>query len=235
MSSKKNLNDATHIFFQAFQNDININILAILQMYHSMNITQISNLSGYSKTTIRRHLQELDELGVLTSEERPVNIQGRYTPIYYSIASKSFSGENESFNYQTASISSIKQMINVNKVAIRNFTKYLEMFFPLFDHLDTIDSVSELKSNILTHLPNSNPDCRMLFFNEKEMEELCKIRMEFMEKINQLLEKQQQHSSTTGREFLYFDGYMNLKDLFEFKAEQVKLKKKKKPENLNFS
>lgn len=227
-AKKKEPIDSTKIFLQAFRNDININILAILQMYHSMNITQISKLSGYSKTTVRRHLQELEELHVLSSEERPVNIQGRYTPIYYSITPETLgSPESESFNFQTASLSSIHNTIKVNKVALRNFTKYLEKCLPLLDYVEDTETLSEIRAKISVHLPNSNPDFRLLFFSEEEIEELTQIRKEYMTKVNKILGNQQKNIHSKGREFLYFDGFINLKKLFEFEAHQKRESKNK--------
>lgn len=212
--------------FEIFNHPARLEILMILQMYPALNVTQIANLTSYSKSTIARHLLELENHGILISEQLPTTIEGRFDPKIYRIKSdKSITLNTEGFDPIEASLSENIMFLSLLQLSTASFIQILKKLFSFYQKISSDYDESSLQEIIKKELPNTDPEFRFLFFDKTHFNKLCTLREKFRQDIDKLLEEQSSQQDNGSFPYLYFEGAINLKKIFDF---EKKYKKKNK-------
>lgn len=207
--------------FEIFNHPARLEILMILQMYPALNVTQIANLTSYSKSTIARHLLELENSGILISEQIPTTIEGRFNPKVYQIKSdKSTVLNTEGFDPIKASLSENMMFFSLLQLSTAGFIQILKKLLNFYQKISSNYDENALQEIIKKELPNTDPEFRFLFFDKKHFNILCSLREKFRQDVDKLLEEQASLQDKGNFPYFYFEGAIDLKKIFDFEAKK---------------
>jgi len=124
---------------------VRLKVWQILKLFGELNVTQISNLLKESKSTVSRHLNGMEDDGLVKSREDDSCCEGRIAPKVFSINDvdkekiKSGFDQNqgmpEDFNEQ---VEFIKSEIQTNRSSIEMIAGIMKLLLPIYDEVEKL-------------------------------------------------------------------------------------------------
>ncbi|MFX0092250.1 MAG: hypothetical protein ACFFBD_10850 [Candidatus Hodarchaeota archaeon] len=189
---------------EGYQHDFRLTLLMLLMVYRELSLTQISNLSKRSKTTIVRHTNKLIELGLIESytkvnEKRAGNLKRKYFRIVKDYAQPP---EDGIISDLFRSIdpedlpNTILKVCNAQKALFFIVQSITKMSQDLYQKL--VDSVSQYPSNeISLRIPLQNllnppeelPDAFLYFLSETQFQKYTNLKSEFESRLKDIMDE----------------------------------------------
>lgn len=197
-------------------------IWMFLNLYHELNVSQISKYLKQSKSTVSRILRAMESDGLLESKrgEKKIGERERIPPKYYCISQK-FSKEkeiqkefmkipsdpqklhdfllSEIQNYQSA-IYNVIRLVNYLGSALN----YVD------DQLEDVEKAKEIYSKFLSGI--NEPEFNFVFLDKKRFKQFYDLRLEYILKLKKLIMEQDLDPEST---FVYFDSFLPLMSLLK--------------------
>lgn len=123
---------------------VRLKIWQILKLFGEMNVTKISNLLKESKSTVSRHLNGMEDDGLVKSREDESCCEGRIAPKLFSIndveksmkvSSDQNQGMPEDFHER---VEFIKSEIQTNRSSIAMITGIMKLLLPIYDEVEQL-------------------------------------------------------------------------------------------------
>ncbi|MBN2155516.1 MAG: winged helix-turn-helix transcriptional regulator [Candidatus Lokiarchaeota archaeon] len=123
---------------------VRLKIWQILQLFGELNVTQISNLLKESKSTASRHLNGMEEDGLVKSREDSACCPGRIAPKIYTINNDIYKvksgiemeqGYPKDFNKR---IEYIQSEIQTNRASIEMITGIMRLLEPIYNEVEAL-------------------------------------------------------------------------------------------------
>ena len=203
-------------------------IWMFLNLYHELNVTQLSKYLKQSKSTVSRVLRAMESDGLLSSRRGKIKAGGRerIPPKYYSINDTYRKGEetdkifmeipsnpdelhdfllSEIRNYRSA-VYNVIRLVNYLSSSINH----------LDDHLDDIEKAKSIYKEFLSGI--NEPEFNFVFLDKKRFRKFYDLRLEYMLKLKNLIMEQELDADSA---FVYFDSFLPLMTLLKlYKKEK---------------
>ncbi|MFX0007831.1 MAG: winged helix-turn-helix domain-containing protein [Promethearchaeota archaeon] len=211
------------------KHELRYEIWAILQLYHELNVTQISHLVKKSMSTVSRVLISMKKDGLVLSRrgEKKEGEGEKIPPKYYRINEKyhkkselkvkELEPPKDPQKLREFYISEIKNYRN----AIYNIHKLLDLLNPLFNVFeDQMDDIGKAKRIYDSYLSGANePWFNIMYFDDERYEKFLDIRIEYLLRLEKLAREQELNANNA---FVYLDASLPLKSIFELKKKSHK-------------
>jgi predicted transcriptional regulator len=150
-------------------------------MHPELNVTEISNLVKQSKSTVSRHLNEMEHDGFVISREKETPITGRIPPKCYRINPDAFRGQCTSRMMPPEDpakrLEYIKAEIHMYQYYTYEIQKMLDYMNKVMSNLSsectTIEKADEIFKTYLSG--KLEPFVGFSFHNEKEFKDLMEL------------------------------------------------------------
>ncbi|MFX1309410.1 MAG: winged helix-turn-helix domain-containing protein [Promethearchaeota archaeon] len=211
------------------KHELRYEIWALLNLYHELNVTQISHLVKKSMSTVSRVLISMKKDGLVQSRrgEKKEGEGEKIPPKYYWINEKyhkkteikapDIEPPTDPQGLREFYISEIKNYRN----AIYNIHKLLDLLIPLFNVLeDQLDDIGKAKRIYNSYLSGTNePWFNIMYFDDESYKKFLDIRIEYLLRLEKLAREQE---LDTKNAFVYLDASLPLKSIFELKKKEYK-------------
>lgn len=203
------------------QHPLRFQIFMILKLFEELNITQIAGYVKQSKSTVSRHLQDMEEAGILLAETGEQEIEGRIPPKNYRI--------NPAFKFgawgdeRPTDPEALRQFLlneaSLYRTWVEQYKRTLDVSLTLTDMLEQLAGRDVDQANALYEeffLGPKEPYFYQLQLDDAEYEEFLKGLVEFME----LSWKQREAAATENptrapaKRFIFHGYTLPLRDLF---------------------
>ncbi|MFX0018670.1 MAG: winged helix-turn-helix domain-containing protein [Promethearchaeota archaeon] len=197
-------------------------IWMFLNLYHELNVSQISKYIKQSKSTVSRVLKAMESDGLLASRRGKIKVgeRERIPPKYYRISKKYRKEEeierafmeipsdpqelhdfllSEIRNYQSA-IYNVIRLVNYLSSSLNH----------LDDHLEDIKKAKEIYKEFLSGI--NEPEFNFVFLDKKRFRKFYDLRLEYILKLKKLIMEQELDAESA---FVYFDSFLPLKALLK--------------------
>lgn len=211
------------------KHELRYEIWALLNLYHELNVTQISHLVKKSMSTVSRVLISMKKDGLILSRrgEKKEGEGEKIPPKYYRINEKyhkkteikatDIEPPTDPQKLREFYISEIKNYRN----AIYNIHKLLDLLNPLFNVFeDQLDDIGKAKRIYNSYLSGTNePWFNIMYFDDERYEKFLDIRIEYLLRLEKLAREQELNANNA---FVYLDASLPLKSIFELKKKGYK-------------
>jgi len=203
-------------------------IWMFLNLYHELNVSQISNYLKQSKSTVSRILRAMESDGLLESKrgKKKVGERERIPPKYYRISDrfqkeeeiqKEFmkipSDPHELHDFLLSEIQTYKSAI-YNVIRLVNYLS--SSLNHLDDHLEDIEKAKEIYKEFLSGI--NEPEFNFVFLDKKRFKQFYDLRLEYILKLKKLIMEQKLDADSA---FVYFDSLIPLIALLKlYKKEE---------------
>ena len=199
-------------------------IWMFLNLYHELNVSQISKWVKKSKSTVSRVLLSMESDGLLLSR-RGVIKEGereKIPPKYYRISDK-FQKEEEAEKTFMEIPSDPQELddfmlseIRHHRSAIYNLTRLVAYLSSSLNHLDDQLKLDQIEEAIKTYeefLSGINePEFNFVFLDKARFKKFYDLRLEYVLNLKKLIMEQDLDAESV---FVYFDSFLPLKSLLE--------------------
>ncbi len=232
----KEINTIENWFKLLAKHKLRNDIENILQVFYELNVTQISHLVKQSKATVARHLQLMEEDGLLLSRKGKRDNLGKYPAKIYRINEK-LQQILEDSSVQLPPPQNEEELIEFYKTEIlihRNllyqFKSLLEYLSPLLDmfeeNLHDISAAKRIYEEFFDIKTTRNfPTLARMYYSEKYWDEYNEEFLNYVSKSKQVLTKQNADSDVKEREFVGFKVILPIAKLIEVYKKRVLDKK----------
>lgn len=197
-------------------------IWMFLNLYHELNVSQISKYIKQSKSTVSRVLKAMESDGLLVSRRGKIKLGGqeRIPPKYYRISEK-YRKEEEIERIFMEIPSDAQELHDFLLSEIRNhqsaiynvirLVNYLSSSLNhLDDHLEDIEKAKEIYKEFLSGI--NEPEFNFVFLDKKRFRKFYDLRLEYILKLKKLIMEQELDADSA---FVYFDSLLPLKALLK--------------------
>ena len=201
-------------------------IWEILEIFHELNVTEITRLVKQSKSTVSRILKGMEEDKLLLSRRGKIGERDgeKIPPKFYRINKKSRSRLNLEIE-QIGIPKSYEELRKFYESQIRNYRNYiynqqklLDLLNPLLNIFEgQLEDINKAKHIYNTYLSGKNePWFNVMYFDEEHFEQFLDLRLEYMLKLEKLAREQELN---TNNAYVYLDASLPLKAIFELKKD----------------
>jgi len=201
-------------------------IWMVLNLYHELNVSQISKHVRQSKSTVSRVLKtmETDELLVSRRGDLKQDDQNRerIPPKYYCINEKfrKKKGKEKDFMEIPSDPQELRDFLLTEirnyRNAIYNITRlvnYLSFSLNYLDDQLKLDDIEKAKQSYQKVLSGINePEFNFVFLDKQRFKDFYDARLEYILKLKKLIMEQELDAESA---FVYFDSLLPLKALLE--------------------
>ena len=215
------------------KHNIRFDIWNILQIYEEANVTEISSMVEQSKSTVARHLNSMEEDGLILSRIPEKAQKGKIPPKLFKINRKLFQiWENNPVNKEPPEdpselIEFYKKNIQMYRATIHRFKRLLDSVLPLLDEFEeSLDDIGAAKEifNTYFNFTRLEPWFAYCYVNDKYYDEALDYFNEFMKKGQVLLAKQNNDSEVKERDYTCIHAIFPIKALMEIYRRRLKEK-----------
>jgi len=223
INNKNSINKNSSPVDIVFQNPLRLDIILLLRLYDELNVTQISKLLNRSKATVGRHLKALQEVKILTSEEKQSN--RKINPLFYSLSNQI----NKFFELNILADFNIsedmeenrkkfKQSLNSLKTILRLLQHAIGLLNPFLEHVEGKLEEKVLDYDFLSYLFQETAlNLHHFLISEEYEDELFKIYNEFRANIEALEEKSKMEKE---RSLIFVDSLLPLRDMLKYRGKK---------------
>jgi predicted transcriptional regulator len=199
-------------------------IWLLLNLYHELNVSQISKYVSQSKSTVSRVLMGMEDDGLLVSRRGKIKEGGRerIPPKYYTISEKFRKVDekekifmqipSESQEFREFLLSEIRNHRNAIYNIIRLVNYLGSSLNRLDDQLEAKD-IKKAKKIYQEFLSGMNePEFNLVFLDKNRFKKFYDLRLEYILKLKKLIMEQQLDAESA---FVYFDSLLPLKALLD--------------------
>ena len=201
-------------------------IWEILEVFHELNVTEITRLVKQSKSTVSRILKGMEEDKLLLSRRGKIGERDgeKIPPKFYHINKKSRHRLNLEIE-QIGIPKSYEELRKFYESQIRNYRNYiynqqklLDLLNPLLNIFEgQLEDINNAKHIYNTYLSGKNePWFNVMYFDEEHFEQFLDLRLEYMLKLEKLAREQELN---TNNAYVYLDASLPLKAIFELKKD----------------
>ena len=239
--SEEEVNTLKYYYHQLTKHSLRFDIWNILEIFYELNITQISNLVEQSKSTVARHLKLMEEDGIIVSRTSDKVQKGKIPPKLYLINHKLYSlvkylgiSISQVFGFDILKPKDPKELISFYKGEIQMYRfiiyrneKMLTFLNPLLDHFEEqLGNLAKAKKYFQKYFTGKlEPYFVSFYVSEKYYEKLNDLYFDFLGKATEVLKEQDGDPEVKERAYVYFNGLLSMKTLFEIYQEDKKSKK----------
>ncbi len=197
-------------------------IWMFLNLYHELNVSQISKYIKQSKSTVSRVLKAMESDGLLVSRRGKIKVgeRERIPPKYYRISEK-YRKEEETERIFMEIPSDPEELHDFLLSEIRNYQSavynvirlinYLSSSLKHLDnHLGDIEKAKNIYKEFLSGI--NEPEFNFVFLDKKRFRKFYDLRLEYIFKLKKLILEQELDADTA---FVYFDSFLPLKALLK--------------------
>jgi len=203
-------------------------IWMFLNLYHELNVSQISKYIKQSKSTVSRVLKSMESDGLLISKrgKKKVGERERIPPKYYRISEKY--RKEEEIQKKVLEIPSdplelrdfLLSEIRYYKSAVYNVIRLVNYLGSSLNHLDDnledIEKAKEIYTEFLSGI--NEPEFNFVFLDKKRFRKFYDLRLEYILKLKKLVMEQELDANSA---FVYFDSFLPLISLLKlYKKEK---------------
>ncbi len=229
-NTKQAQEDKDNVYHLFAKHELNADIWMVLNMYPELNVTEISNLVKQSKSTVSRHLNEMEADGFILSREKESAISGRIPSKCYKINPNAFKGQKDSTMGLPVDpvkrLEYIRSEIRMYQIDAHEIQKILEYQSKVMKNLDQeITNVEKADEIFKTYLSGDlEPFVAVSFHNPEEFRQLHKLINDFFTEKRKCCGEGVDEASDgkAGKDYCFFMGTMQLKALFEYLAKKGK-------------
>jgi len=213
------------------KHNLRFDIWNILQIYEEANVTQINNMVKQSKSTVARHLNSMEEDGLILSRIPDKTQKGKIPPKLFKINRKLFQiWENSPVNKEPPEdLSELKEFykkeIQMYRSTVYRYKLLLDSFIPLLDEfedsLDDIDAAKEI-FNKYFNFTRLEPWFAYAYISDKYYDEMLKCFNQYLQKGLDLLARQNNDPEVKGRDYTQIIAILPVKALLEIFRRKLK-------------
>jgi len=214
------------------KHNIRFDLFNILLVFDELNITQISHMVEQSKSTVARHLKNMEEDGMIISRKANKHQKGKIPPKLYQLNKKLLQIiEYSPINPKPPAdpkkkVEFYKRVIISSRVFIHSFNILLDLLNPLLNNfelsLDDFSNAKKIYDKYFSFDSKLAPSFGYTYFSEKYYEQFMKIYRDFVKKNIELLTAQNNDPEVKEREYVAFSSILPLKTLYTFKKKKLK-------------
>jgi predicted transcriptional regulator len=206
-------------------------IWMFLNLYHELNVSQISKWVKQSKSTVSRVLLSMESDGLLLSRRGVIKKGERekIPPKYYRI-SDNFQKEEEVEKVFMEIPSDPQELddfllseIRHHRSAIYNLTRLVAYLSSSLNHLDDqlkLDQIEEATKTYKEFLSGLNePEFNFVFLDKARFKKFYDLRLEYVLNLKKLVMEQNLDAESV---FVYFDSFLPLRSLLELNKKKDK-------------
>jgi len=208
---------------------VRYDIWMFLNLYHELNVSQISKWVKQSKSTVSRVLISMESDGLLMSRRGVIKKGERekIPPKYYRI-SDNFQREGEVEKTFMEIPSDPQELgdfllseIRHHRSAIYNLTRLVAYLSSSLNHLDDqlkLDQIEEATKTYKEFLSGLNePEFNFVFLDKARFKKFYDLRLEYVLNLKKLVMEQNLDAESV---FVYFDSFLPLKSLLELNKKK---------------
>ena len=228
----KEIETIENYFYLLGKHDIRFDLMNILLVFDELNITQISHMVEQSKSTVARHLKEMEKDGMIISRKANKHQKGKIPPKLYQLNKKLLQViEYNPINPKPPAdpkkkVEFYNRLINFFRFAIHSSNFLLDLLNPLFNSfescLDDIPSAKKIYDKYFSFDSKLPLYFGWTYFSEKYYEQYQKAHLDFIKKNIELLTAQNNDPEVKEREFVAMLSVLPLKALYTFKKKKLK-------------
>ncbi|MFX1503638.1 MAG: winged helix-turn-helix domain-containing protein [Promethearchaeota archaeon] len=206
-------------------------IWMFLNLYHELNVSQISKYVSQSKSTVSRVLMGMEDDGLLVSRRGKIKEGGRerIPPKYYSINEKFRKvDETEKVFMEIPSRSQelrefLLSEIRNHRNAIYNIIRLVNYLSSSLNQLDDqleakdFEKAKKIYQESLSGL--NEPEFNLVFLDKNRFKKFYDLRLEYILKLRKLIMEQKLDAESA---FVYFDSFLPLKALLRMYKKENK-------------
>jgi DNA-binding transcriptional ArsR family regulator len=199
-------------------------IWMFLNLYHELNVSQISKYVSQSKSTVSRVLMGMEDDGLLVSRRGKIKEGGRerIPPKYYSINEKFRKVDETEKVFMEIPLKSqelrefLLSEIRNHRNAIYNIIRLVNYLGSSLNHLDDqleakdIEKAKKIYQQFLSGM--NEPEFNLVFLDKNRFKKFYDLRLEYILKLKKLIMEQQLDAESA---FVYFDSLLPLKALLD--------------------
>jgi DNA-binding transcriptional ArsR family regulator len=214
------------------KHNIRCDIMNILRVFNELNITQINHMVEQSKSTVARHLKNMEEDGLIISRKTDKHQKGKIPPKLYQINKKilqvlEYRPINPTPPVDPKKLAEFyKREIDMCRVFIHNFNNLLDLLNPLLNsfesQLDNIPNATKIYDKFFSFDSKLGPSFGWTYFSKKYYEQYMKAYLDFLKKNIELLTAQNNDPEVKEREYVAFLATLPLKALYTFKKRKLR-------------
>lgn len=214
------------------KHNIRFDLMNILLVFDELNITQISHMVEQSKSTVARHLKNMEKDGMIISRKADKHQKGKIPPKLYQINKKLLQVfEHSLINLSPPAdpkklVEFYKREIDVRRVLIHNFNILLNLLNPLLNSFelffDDLPRAKKIYDKYFSSDSKLDPFFGWTYFSEKYYEQYMKALLDFLKKNIELLTAQNNDPEVKEREYVAMLSVLPLKALYTFKKKKLK-------------
>ena len=205
-------------------------IWMFLNLYHELNVSQISKWVKQSKSTVSRVLISMESDGLLVFRRGVIKKGERekIPPKYYRI-SENFQKEEEEKTFME--IPSDPQEVHDfllteirnHRSAMYNLTRLVNYLSSALNQLDDqlisehIEKAKEIYKEFLSGV--NEPEFNFVFLDKMRFKKFYDLRLEYILNLKKLIMEQDLDAESV---FVYFDSFLPLKSLLELNKKEIK-------------
>lgn len=212
--------------------NIRFDLFNILLVFDELNITQISHMVEQSKSTVARHLENMEQDGLIISRKADKHQKGKIPPKLYQINKKIL----QVLEYRPINpsppvdpkklVEFYKRKIDLTRVAIHSFNILLDLLNPLLNsfesQLDNIPNATKIYDKFFSFDSKLGPFFGWTYFSEKYYNQFKKAQLDFIKKNIELVTAQNNDPEVKEREYIAFLSTLPLKALYTFKKRKLR-------------
>ncbi|MFX0004356.1 MAG: MarR family transcriptional regulator [Candidatus Hodarchaeota archaeon] len=206
-------------------------IWMFLNLYHELNVSQLSKYVSHSKSTVSRVLIGMESDGLLVSRRGELKEGGkeRIPPKYYTINEKFRREEEKEKNYMEIPSDPKKihdfllSEIRNHRNAIYNIIRLVNYLGDSLNQIDdqlkvkNIEKAKEIYKEFLSGL--NEPEFNLVFLDKNRFKKFYDLRLEYMLKLKKLIMERKLDPESV---FVYFDSFLPLKALLDLNKKENK-------------
>lgn len=214
------------------KHNIRFDIINILLVFDELNTTQISHMVEQSKSTVARHLKNMEEDGLIISRKADKHQKGKIPPKLYQINKKllqilEYSPINPAPPADPKKlVEFFKRDIDLCRVTIHSFKILLDLLNPILNsfelYLDDLPRAKKIYDKYFSFDSKLTPFFGYTYFSEKYYEQYMKAHRDFVKKNIELVAAQNNDPEVKEREYVAFLATLPLKALYAFKKEKIR-------------
>ena len=225
----KEIETIENYFHLLGKHNIRFDLLNILLVFDELNITQISHMVEQSKSTVARHLKNMEQDGLIISRKADKHQKGKIPPKLYQLNKKllqvlEYSPLNPAPPADPKKkVEFYKRNLNFCRVSIHSFKMLLDLLNPLLNsfelYLDDLPNAKKIYDKYFSIDSKLAPFFGYTYFSEKYYEQYQKAQRDFVKKNIELLTAQNNDPEVKEREYVAILSFLPLKALYSFKKK----------------
>lgn len=209
---------------------LDLQIFLILFLYEELNVTEISKKLNRSKATVSRHLKQMQEDGILVSQEKKA--KGKINPLYYKLPKDTLykikRSSSQPINFKELlqpekRLNFYRQSLGMIKSIVTLMINGMDLVNPIIQAMESkltdIDTADETFGYFASYFKEGKLKLDPIVISEEQLGDALEFYKEYLDKLRKLRDKSEKNNEQ--KSLLIVNNILPLKDLLEFDVSEI--------------